>query len=72
MPTNSEILDRTREDANLAFDHHCAQWDLLQANAAPTLEDLGVWLAARKLFWDAQEIFELEIRKHHQASLADQ
>ncbi|WP_454846037.1 hypothetical protein [Pseudomonas farris] len=63
MPTNSEHLDHAREKANLAFDHHCAQWDLLQAKASPTTEDLETWLFARDSFYDAQDAFEKIIRQ---------
>ena len=63
MPTRSEYLDRAREKANLAFDHHCAQWDLLQAKPVPTLEDLDAWLSARDWFYKAQDEFEEIIRQ---------
>ena len=63
MPTNSGHLDKARQKANLAFDHHCAQWDLLQAKAAPTTEDLDAWLSARDSFYEAQDAFEKIIRQ---------
>ena len=58
MPNNSEILERAREEVNAAFDEHCAQWDLLQKVANPTIEDLAAWLSAREALIKAQEKFE--------------
>lgn len=63
MSTSSNYLDRAREKANLAFDQHCAQWDLLQAKPAPTTEDLEAWLSARASFYEAQDAFEKIIRQ---------
>jgi hypothetical protein len=63
MPTTSETLDIAREKANLAFDRHCAQWDLLQAKSSPTAEDLDEWLSARDSFYEAQAAFEKIIRQ---------
>ena len=61
MPTNSDHLDHAREKANLAFDRHCAQVELLWAKAAPTPEDVDSWLAVRVAFYDAQEEFEKKL-----------
>lgn len=63
MTTTSQYLDRARDKANLAFDHHCAQWDLLQAKADPTTDDLVAWLSARDSFYEAQAAFEKIIRQ---------
>lgn len=63
MPTTSETLDNAREKANLAFDRHCVQWDLLQAKSAPTTQDLDEWLSARNSFYEAQAAFEKIIRQ---------
>jgi hypothetical protein len=63
MTATSEYLDQSRDKANLAFDHHCEQWDFLQAKVAPTTEDLVAWLAARDSFYEAQDAFEKIVRQ---------
>ena len=63
MSNSSESLDSAREVANRAFDHHCAQWDVLQGKAEPTPEDLEAWLEARDAFYKAQDAFEKIIRQ---------
>jgi hypothetical protein len=63
MPNNSEFLERAREEANAAFDEHCAQWSLLQKLVNPTIEDLAAWLSTREALIKAQERFENIIRQ---------
>jgi hypothetical protein len=67
MPNNSVSLDSARAVANTAFDHHCAQWEVLQGKAEPTPEDLDAWLEARDAFYKAQATFEEKIRKQFPA-----
>jgi hypothetical protein len=66
MPIISKYLDRAREKANLAYDHHCEQWELIQDKPAPTIEDLDAWLSARASLHKAEDEFESVIRQTHQ------
>ncbi|WP_141232645.1 hypothetical protein [Pseudomonas sp. Irchel 3H7] len=63
MQTSFAYLDRSREKASSAFDRHCIQWELLQANPAPTDADLIPWLSARDELHAAQAEFEEELRQ---------
>ena len=63
MLSNSESLERAREEANSAFDEHCKQWDLLQKIANPTIDDLAAWLYAREALIKAQGKFEDIVRQ---------
>ncbi|MCS3418400.1 hypothetical protein M2399_003450 [Pseudomonas sp. BIGb0450] len=65
MPNTTEYLDRAREKANLAYDRHCEQWELIQDKPAPTLEDLDAWLSARASLHKAEDEFESIIRQMH-------
>lgn len=59
----NEYLDRAREIANLAYDYHCEQWELLQDKPTPTLKDLNAWLSARASLHKAEDEFEKIIRQ---------
>ncbi|WP_159815653.1 hypothetical protein [Pseudomonas sp. 18058] len=63
MNTISVYVDQAREKANVAFDRHCAQWELLESNPAHTEQDVAVWLSVRDEFYDAQAEFERLIRR---------
>lgn len=55
--------EEAKEKANLAFDEHCSQWNLLKHSEAPTPQDMAAWLEARKALEDAQVAFEKELVK---------
>lgn len=63
MPSKSEFLEKAKEEANIASDEHCRQWELLQKIAEPTIDDLAHWLSSRDLFYKAQEKFENMVRQ---------
>ena len=63
MSSNSELLNKVRNEANAAFDAHCREWDLLQKLSSPTIEDLAAWLTARDSLIKAQAAFEKMIHQ---------
>jgi len=58
MRTITAEIDQCRDKANLAFDRHCAQWELLAANPAPDERDIDAWISARDELHAAQAEFE--------------
>lgn len=59
---NINSLNKAREVANIAFDEHCKQWELLEKISEPTLDNLSAWLSAHEKFYEAQSKFENIIR----------
>jgi hypothetical protein len=63
MLNNSVFFENAREEANVAFDEHCKQWDLLKEIPEPSVNDLAAWLSARDAFFKAQDKFENIVRQ---------
>ena len=58
MRTITAEIDQYREKANLAFDRHCAQWELLEATPTSDERDIDAWISARDELHAAQAEFE--------------
>jgi hypothetical protein len=59
----SLALERAKKEANVAFEEHCAQWDLLRQIPEPTARDLEKWLSAKAAATLAQDRFEAIVRQ---------
>jgi hypothetical protein len=60
---SSVAFEKAREEANSAFDEHCAQWGLLQKMPQLPVRDLEKWLSAKAAANLAQERFEAIVRQ---------